>query len=231
MIIRRLRQDRGWSQEDLARISGVSVRTIQRIENGGRTSLETLKCLAAVFETSIPELRKDAVMSDETRKDRPVEMEEPAQVAGGAQAAQGSAGLSEEDRAALRYVRYLRRYDDWYDEDGKNHGDGWDDDERPPPGLSADERTVWRQVRRERRFYQNLVSYAVIIGFLAVLNLMTSPGYLWFLWAAVGWGIGLVFHAMDVFGKRRLFGDDWERREVERRLARLERRPGRDAGR
>ena len=225
MIIRRLRQDRGWSQEDLARISGVSVRTIQRIENGGRASLETLKCLAAVFETSIPELRKDAEMSDETRREKPVEMEEPAQ---------GAAGLSEEDRAALRYVRYLRRYDDWYDEDessDRDGWDGWDGGERPPEGLSADERRVWRQVRRERRFYQNLVSYAVIIGFLAVVNLMTSPGYLWFLWAAGGWGIGIAFHAMDVFGKRRLFGDDWERREVDRRLARLAGRPGPDAGR
>ncbi len=228
MIIRRLRQDRGWSQEDLARISGVSVRTIQRIENGGRASLETLKCLAAVFETSVPELRKDAEMSDDTRKDRPVEMEEPVQAAGGTQGAQ--AGLSEEDRAALRYVRYLRRYDNWHDGDDAGRDDDRDDDECPPPGLSADERKVWRQVRRERRFYQNLVFYAVIIGFLAFVNMMTSPGYLWFLWAAGGWGIGLAFHAMDVFGKRRLFGDDWERREVERRLVRLAEHPGRNAG-
>jgi len=64
MIIQKLRVDRGWSQEELAAHSGLSVRTIQRIENGKRASLESLKCLAAVFETQVSELIQEIPMND-----------------------------------------------------------------------------------------------------------------------------------------------------------------------
>ena len=53
MIIRKLRIQRGWSQEQLATMTGLSTRTIQRIERGQPCSLETLKALAAVFEVDI----------------------------------------------------------------------------------------------------------------------------------------------------------------------------------
>lgn len=52
MSIQQRRLKKGWSQEDLARHSGLSTRTIQRIENGQNAGSETLKSLAAVFETS-----------------------------------------------------------------------------------------------------------------------------------------------------------------------------------
>lgn len=51
--VRRLRLDRAWSQEELATVSGLNVRTIQRIENGGKASLETLKSLAAALDTTV----------------------------------------------------------------------------------------------------------------------------------------------------------------------------------
>ena len=50
MIVRRLREKRNWSQEELATMSGLSTRTIQRIESGNKASLESLKALASVFE-------------------------------------------------------------------------------------------------------------------------------------------------------------------------------------
>jgi len=42
--------ERGWSQQRLAELSGLSFRTIQRIENGQPASAEPLKSLASVFE-------------------------------------------------------------------------------------------------------------------------------------------------------------------------------------
>lgn len=51
--IRFLRLERAWSQEQLAEISGLSVRTIQRIEQGKAASLETLKALAASFQVPL----------------------------------------------------------------------------------------------------------------------------------------------------------------------------------
>ena len=62
MSIRKRRLDMGWSQEELARHSGLSTRTIQRIEAGQKPGLESLKCLAAVFETSISTLMQEHTM-------------------------------------------------------------------------------------------------------------------------------------------------------------------------
>ena len=63
MIVRKLRLEKGWSQEQLAEVSGVSVRTIQRMERGKRVGLETLKCLAAVFETDVNTLQPETSMT------------------------------------------------------------------------------------------------------------------------------------------------------------------------
>lgn len=48
--LRELRTARQWSQEQLARLSGLNLRTIQRLESGARISMESLRALAAVFE-------------------------------------------------------------------------------------------------------------------------------------------------------------------------------------
>ncbi|WP_293809505.1 2TM domain-containing protein [uncultured Bosea sp.] len=67
MLIQKLRLQRGWSQEQLAHLSGLSVRTIQRIENGQAPSVESLKSLASVFEMDFSELREnDMILADRT---------------------------------------------------------------------------------------------------------------------------------------------------------------------
>ncbi|MEM7078779.1 MAG: helix-turn-helix transcriptional regulator [Pseudomonadota bacterium] len=53
MIVRKLRLRKGWSQDQLAELTDVSVRTIQRVERGHKPSLETAKALAAVFEVDV----------------------------------------------------------------------------------------------------------------------------------------------------------------------------------
>ena len=56
MIVRKLRLRKGWSQDQLAELADVSVRTVQRIERGHRPSLETANALAAVFEVDVTTL-------------------------------------------------------------------------------------------------------------------------------------------------------------------------------
>lgn len=67
--IKALRLERHWSQDQLAEMSGLSIRTIQRIEKGGNAGLESLKSLAAVFETTIadpdPKREMDQVRKEE----------------------------------------------------------------------------------------------------------------------------------------------------------------------
>lgn len=47
-----LRKEKGWSQEVLAKASGLSARTIQRIESDGRASAESTLAIASVFNLS-----------------------------------------------------------------------------------------------------------------------------------------------------------------------------------
>ncbi|MCJ8324226.1 MAG: helix-turn-helix domain-containing protein [Rhizobiales bacterium] len=59
MELKHRRLEKGWSQEQLADITGLSARTVQRLEKGEKPSLETLKALAAGFKISSSELQKD----------------------------------------------------------------------------------------------------------------------------------------------------------------------------
>ncbi len=75
-MIQKLRLQHGWSQEHLAELTGVSVRTIQRLEQGKHASPETLKSLGAVFGVPFHELKSEdmkmtiaAMLARETRHD------------------------------------------------------------------------------------------------------------------------------------------------------------------
>lgn len=68
MSIQKMRLKRGWSQQQLADASGLSSRTIQRIEAGHPASTETLKSIAAVFEVNFSTLRSESDMNTEAQK-------------------------------------------------------------------------------------------------------------------------------------------------------------------
>ena len=63
MSVQKLRLKHGWSQQQLADASGLSVRTVQRIEAGEPASTESLKSLAAVFEVDFSTLNPEPTMS------------------------------------------------------------------------------------------------------------------------------------------------------------------------
>jgi len=64
MIVKQLRDRRGWTQEQLAECCGLNVRTIQRVESGNKASLETLQSLASVFEVNISTLTEEITVID-----------------------------------------------------------------------------------------------------------------------------------------------------------------------
>lgn len=87
MLIQKLRLKHGWSQQQLAEASGLSVRTVQRIEAGYPASTESLKSLAAVFEVDFSTLNPEQNMSSTDNK------------------------LSDQQEAeAFKYVRKLRGF-------------------------------------------------------------------------------------------------------------------------
>ena len=64
MILKELRISRRLSQEQLAQMSGLNVRTIQRIESGANASLESQKCLAAALDVNIDTLNQENITMD-----------------------------------------------------------------------------------------------------------------------------------------------------------------------
>lgn len=177
MLVQKLRLQRGWSQEQLAELSGLSVRTIQRTERGLPASNETLKSLASVFEIDFSTLQAtqepsmNATLNDTFTPPEPLN---PTQ--------------------------------------------------NPNPTTNAtvtvDEAAAFKHVRRIRGFYAHLAQYVVIISGLAIFNFIKSPNYIWVLWPALGWGLGLMFHGMRVFGTMPFMNADWEKRQVEKYLGR-----------
>lgn len=69
--------------------------------------------------------------------------------------------------------------------------------------VSDQERELRQKARKRAQvklsFFGHLVIYLVVNLALLALNLLTSPGSLWFYWALLGWGIGLAAHGIGVY--------------------------------
>ncbi|REL34671.1 helix-turn-helix transcriptional regulator [Thalassotalea euphylliae] len=65
-LLKEQRKKRAWSQSELAELTGLSLRTVQRIEKSGTASLESVKAFAAVFELTPESLQVDAKTDLET---------------------------------------------------------------------------------------------------------------------------------------------------------------------
>ena len=72
-MIKTYRLKKAWSQEQLSEFSGVSVRTIQRLEKGGQGALETLKAIAATLEIDIQTLQSTPSDEEQTMQVNNVE--------------------------------------------------------------------------------------------------------------------------------------------------------------
>lgn len=64
MSIKELRIKKGLSQEQLAQLSNLSSRTIQRIEKDNKASCESLNALAKVFELEVNDLENFMTKND-----------------------------------------------------------------------------------------------------------------------------------------------------------------------
>ena len=57
--------------------------------------------------------------------------------------------------------------------------------------------------RRKRSFLVHLFVYVAVNALLIVVNLLYSPGYYWFLFPLIGWGLLLAAHAYIAFYRER----------------------------
>ena len=56
-----------------------------------------------------------------------------------------------------------------------------------------------KRVEAKIGFYIHLTVYLGVNLLLIIINLTSSPQYLWFKWPLLGWGIGIFFHGLSVF--------------------------------
>ncbi len=56
-----------------------------------------------------------------------------------------------------------------------------------------------KRVEAKMGFYTHLSVYVAVILLLVAINVLSSPGTLWFQWPMLGWGVGVVLHALTVF--------------------------------
>jgi hypothetical protein len=71
-----------------------------------------------------------------------------------------------------------------------------------------------KRVGKIKIFYEYIFSYICFNILLTIINLLTSPQYLWFFWPLLSWGIVVVFHAIYLFNWLPFLSKDWEERKL-----------------
>ncbi|MEL6771877.1 MAG: 2TM domain-containing protein [Bacteroidota bacterium] len=82
-----------------------------------------------------------------------------------------------------------------------------------PVGPMTEEQAR-QHVVKLKEFYWHLASFLVTMPILLGINLFTDPSHLWFIYAFLGWGFGVMGHAAEVFGAPGL-GSKWEERKMQ----------------
>jgi 2TM domain-containing protein len=84
--------------------------------------------------------------------------------------------------------------------------------------LAPDDRERYerarRRVRELRAFYVHLTVFVAVNILLHVINFATAPGAYWAFWPLLGWGIGLLAHALATYRWMPFAGKEWEERKI-----------------
>lgn len=75
------------------------------------------------------------------------------------------------------------------------------------PDTDLRARAVAR-LRKRRDFRNHLFVYVVVNSAFVVMWLFLGGGFFWPIFPILGWGIGVIFHAQDVYGNREISEED-----------------------
>lgn len=76
-----------------------------------------------------------------------------------------------------------------------------------------------KQLKKRRDFGAHLLVYIMVNSFLVAIWAITGSGFFWPIFPMVGWGIGVVMNAWDVW-----HGDYFSEEAIAREMERLDRR-------
>jgi 2TM domain len=83
-----------------------------------------------------------------------------------------------------------------------------------------------RYVRRKRIFFAILGIWIALSVMWLLIDLRDGGDSWWFYWPMLGTGIGVAITGIVLIGVGGLFGDEWERREIEKYLRQREKNSG-----
>jgi hypothetical protein len=76
-----------------------------------------------------------------------------------------------------------------------------------------------KRVRKLKRFYKGLASWATTSVILLAINIFTTGGISWAKFPIFFWGISILFQAFEIFRLQR-HDKQWEKRQLEKQLGR-----------
>jgi len=118
-LLKKLRKEKAWPQDQLAEISGLSLRTIQRIEKTGNASLESKKAIASAFGIKTNELdenENNSAITDEEAENFYFRVENGTkltEVIGGAYAYRMNHDNPKTEEEAELLARSIQTIQDW----------------------------------------------------------------------------------------------------------------------
>lgn len=88
-----------------------------------------------------------------------------------------------------------------------------------------------RRARQKRKLYQHFILFLIGAAVFIVLDVIFEIGHTitpfgidWFVWAIALWAILLLAHIFNVFITHKFLGKDWEDQQIDRLVARQEKR-------
>jgi 2TM domain len=76
------------------------------------------------------------------------------------------------------------------------------------------------RARALRTLYLHAAVSVVVLGGVAIVNLVTTHGFWWVIWPMIGWAIALGAHAVAVFFRHSLLHSAWEERKARTMMGR-----------
>ncbi|HEX6516363.1 MAG TPA: 2TM domain-containing protein [Nocardioidaceae bacterium] len=86
-----------------------------------------------------------------------------------------------------------------------------------PRDISLRERAL-KRLKKRRDFKAHLLVYLLVNAFLVVIWYVTTPGgFFWPVFPLVGWGIGVVMNAWDVY-----YAQDFDEEDIQREIEHMD---------
>jgi uncharacterized ion transporter superfamily protein YfcC len=90
--------------------------------------------------------------------------------------------------------------------------------EQIAPEVQLRERAL-KHLKKRRDFKAHVLIYVMVNTFLVVIWAVTGAGFFWPVIPIVGWGIGVVMNAWDVY-----VGEDFDEEQIQREIEHLQHR-------